>query len=76
MATVAHVTTNLVDTAIGPVAVSDSLVDGFDVDDLVHSIVRAQAIKLQLIQKVRTADPRLAKNRPPVNLDGNAIGGF
>ena len=67
---------NLVDTAIGPVAVTISTVQGFDIDDYVHSTVRAQGIKLQIMQAARTADPRLAKNRPPIDLDGVTLGGY
>ena len=76
MAKITSSTSNLVDTAIGPVAVVNIFTTNYDIDDFVHSTVRSQGIKLQLINKVQTADPRLAKDRPPVNLDGNVIGGF
>jgi len=76
MANIVTTTTSLVDTGIGPVSVINSVVDNFDIDDFVHSTVRAQCIKLQLINAIQTADPTLATNRPPLNLDNNTIGGF
>jgi len=76
MAKVVSSQVSLVDTAIGPVSVTDTVVENFDIDDFVHSIVRAQCIKLQLINAINRADTRLAKNRPPLNIDGNVVGGF
>jgi hypothetical protein len=73
---VTNVTTTIVDTAIGPVTVVSSDVVDFDVDDLVHTTVRAQAIKLQVVRAAKLADPTLAKNRVPINIDGTTLGGY
>ena len=76
MATTVISATNLVDSAIGPVSVTVAELNNFDIDDFVHTTVRAECIKLQLINKIQTADPSLATDRPPVTIDGNTIGGF
>jgi len=76
MATVVSSTTSLVDTGIGPVSVTSAVVNNFDIDDFVHATVRAQCIKLQLINAIQVADPTLAKDRPPLNIDNNIIGGY
>ena len=68
--------TYLVDTGIGPVSVTNSEIENYDIDDFVHSTVRSQCITLQLINAIQVADPALAKNRPPLNLNGHTIGGF
>lgn len=76
MATTVSSSTTLVDTAIGPLAVTQATLSGFDIDDFVHSTVIAQATKLQMVYRIQTVDPRLTKGRPPVALDGQAIGGY
>lgn len=76
MSTVVTSATNLVDTAIGPVSVTNMLVNNFDIDDFVHTTVISQCIKLQLINAIQTASPSLAKGRPPLKIDNNIIGGF
>lgn len=76
MATILDSTLNLIDTAIGPVGVKEDTLVNFDIDDFVHNTVRSQAIFLQLLNKIRTADSELAENRFPVSLGGESVGGF
>lgn len=68
--------TNLIDTAIGPVAITESEVLGFGIEDYVHTAVRSQALKLQLKLKLSQADKRFTSNRYPVDIDGVRVGGF
>jgi hypothetical protein len=76
MATVVSTTTSLVDSGIGPLSVTNSLQSNFDIDDFVHTTVRSQCIQLQLINAIQTADPTLAAERPPLNINNNIIGGY
>lgn len=76
MAKVLTNSTSLADSAIGPLAVQSQTVAEFDVDDFTHSTVRAQALLLQTKNAAANADPSLAKDRPPVNLEGITAGGF
>jgi hypothetical protein len=76
MGQVVSSTVGIADTGIGPVSVTVSIMNNFDIDDFVHSVVRAQCIQLQLINAIQTADPSLATNRPPLNINGNVIGGY
>lgn len=75
--TVINSDTHLIDSAIGPLAVTTSTVEGFDIDDYVHSTVRDMAFRLQVQRIARQVNPQLAKNRMPVTLDdGTIVGGF
>lgn len=76
MAEITETSTHLIDTAVGPLSVTDSTFVRFDVDDFVHSTVRAQAIKLRMMIAASQANSKLAKDRPPVDLDGVTVGGF
>jgi hypothetical protein len=76
MAQLTETSTHLIDTAIGPLSVTDSTYLRFDIDDFVHSTVRAQAIKLRVIFSTAQANPKLAKDRPPVDIEGVTVGGF
>lgn len=67
---------NLIDTAIGPVTHTASLVSDFDIDDYVHTTVRAQGIKMMLVRKASTSDARLAAGRTPVEINDVSVGGF
>jgi hypothetical protein len=69
-------TVNLIDSAIGALAVMQTVVTGYDIDDLVHDQTRSQAIQLQFKNKVATVNPTLAANRPPINIEDAQVGGF
>jgi hypothetical protein len=69
-------TSNLIDSAIGPVTLAASTLSDFDIDDYVHTTVRSQAIKNTVVYQASVADPRLADNRTPVDLEGITLGGF
>lgn len=76
MATISNTVTNLVDSAIGPLSVTESTVDNFDIDDFVHSVTRAQCLQLQMINAIQVVDTNFTSNRPPLNLGGYNVGGF
>lgn len=77
MATVQSVvSTQVVDSAIGPIKVTISNVTGFDIDDYVQTRVVsiATAIKMQnLALNVKAAS---AKNRRKVSIGGVTVGGY
>lgn len=64
------------DIATGPVAVTESIVTNFDIDDFVHFITLSEGEKLNLYQLALVADPDLAMNRIPVQVGDAAVGGF
>jgi len=66
----------ILDSAIGPLGVRQATIIGFDIDDYVHSITIAQAIQLNLIRSIQNADTGLAQDRPPMNIEGNVVGGY
>lgn len=76
MISVISQSTNLVDSAIGPLAVTETEVAGFDIDDYVHTTVRAQALLLRMKERASTADPVFAKDRDPVDIEDVSVGGF
>jgi hypothetical protein len=76
MATVVNQSTVLVDSGIGPVAVTQAILDNFDLDDFIHSITISQCIQLQLVNAIQAADQTLAEGRPPLSINGNIIGGY
>lgn len=66
----------LVDSAIGPLQVRSSEAVAYDIDDYVHTTLRSQALKLQLMRYAATANKTLAKNRMPINIEGISLGGY
>ena len=74
--TIVSESTHLVDSAIGPLAVTEKELTGFDIDDYVHTTVRSQAILLRMKEKAGTADPAFAADRPPVDIEDVSVGGF
>ena len=68
--------THLIDTAIGPIAIVTTELEGMDVDDYVHIVTRSQAVKLDMINAVRAVNTTLTSNRPPVELGGIRVGGY
>lgn len=76
MGQVVNSTVGIADSGIGPLSVTVSTVENFDIDDFVHSVVRAQCITLQLVNAIQQANPTLAADRPPLNINGNTIGGY
>ena len=69
-------TMSVFDVATGPIAVTESVVTNFDIDDFVHFVALAEGEKLNLYQLALVADPQLAANRTPVQVGDVAIGGF
>ena len=68
--------TVLIDSAIGALSVRQTVLMGYDIDDLVHDQTRALAIQLQIKNKVGTVNPTLAANRPPISIEGSTAGGY
>lgn len=66
----------VIDSAIGPFIVETAEVSGFDVDAHVKTTIESQAIFLQVKNSIAKADPRFAKNRPPVIAGDVGIGGY
>ena len=69
-------TTSLIDSAIGPVAVTTTTYDRFDIDDYVSMTVASKAEYLRVLNKASTVNPLEAKNRPPVQVDEINLGGY
>ena len=76
MATTLSESTNLVDSAIGPLAVREQVVEGYDIDDHVHSTARAQALQLRLKYRAQLADQRFTGDRPPIDIEDVQVGGY
>lgn len=66
---------NLIDSAVGPLGVTKTVFQNFDIDDFVHNQVIGQALQLRLIFAAATANSTLAQNRPPINIEGTTLGG-
>lgn len=67
---------NLVDTAVGPIYVSQALVTGFDIDDFVTSTVQSTAISIKLYNLAGTVNAQTAQDRRVVSVGGASIGGY
>ena len=76
MANILSSQTSVFDIATGPVAVTESIVTNFDIDDFVHFVTLAEGEKLNLYQLALAADPQLAANRILVQVGDAAVGGF
>ena len=76
MADVLDSKTSLLDSAIGPVAVTTTSYSNFTIDDYVTTTVMAKAGYLRILNKASTVDPLLAKDRPPVSIGGYSLGGY
>lgn len=76
MSTVLSTSFNLLDSAIGPLGVQKIVHQNFDIDDYVHTTVIGQAVHLRTIDQISKVNQTLAKNRPPMNIEGAAAGGF
>jgi hypothetical protein len=68
--------TSLLDSATGPVAVTTTTWESFDIDDYVALCVKSKGEYLRLINKARTTNPQEVRNREPVNIEGINLGGF
>lgn len=66
----------VVDSAVGTLVHTTKTVEGYTIDDHVHTELRALAIKLRFSHAIDDADPRFAKNRMRVSAFGKSIGGF
>lgn len=69
-------TLSVMDTAVGPVAIKESVVDNYDIEDFIHDVLIDHAEKLSLYQKATRADKDLAENRTPVAVGDANVGGF
>lgn len=76
MAEVLDQKTSLLDSAVGPVAVTTTKFKNFDIDDYVSLSVKSKAEYLRLLNKATQVDPLEARNRPPVTVGGNTLGGY
>ncbi len=65
-----------VDTAVGPLIATESVVENVTIDDYVRIKTTAAAKKAQLLHMIESADTRLTENRLPVEVDGKRVGGF
>lgn len=69
-------TNQVVDTAIGAVNVTKSVVSGFDVDDFVTSTVVSLCRSIQMYNTASSADPQFTQNRRIVSIGGVTVGGY
>lgn len=76
MADIVEEKTSLLDSAIGPVAVTSTVFSKFNIDDYVQTCVMSKGEYLRILNKAATVDPLNAKNRPPVTLGGINLGGY
>lgn len=76
MAEVVDEKTSLMDSALGPVAVTTTTYNKFDVDDYVALTVQSKAEYLRILNKAAQVDPLEARNRPPVTVGGTNLGGY
>lgn len=76
MAEVLDEKTSLLDSAIGPVAVTTTTFKKFDIDDYVALSVQSKAEYLRVLNKAADVDPLEAQNRPPVTVGGTNLGGY
>ena len=67
---------SILDCAVGPVAVKETTVTDFDIDDFVHLVNTEHGEKLNLYQKATRANTDLAVNRIPVDIGDVSMGGF
>ena len=67
---------HILDTAAGPVSVTVSQVESYDIDDYVHTAVRSLAQTIRLYNAAKSADTRLSENRDPVSIGDVQVGGF
>jgi hypothetical protein len=67
----------LIDSAVGPLVVESRTIEGIEIDDYVHMMTLAMAVRLQIDRLVKSINPLKVKGRPPVEAsDGTTIGGF
>lgn len=76
MADIIDESTSLLDSAIGPVAVTTTTYKGYNIDDYVRAAVVGRAELLRILNKARTINPLDVRNRPPVNIGDISLGGF
>lgn len=75
MADVKNEKKSLMDSAIGPVLITTTAYTNYTVDDHVRMTVAGNAEYLRILNKAAVIDPLEAKDRPPVNIGGYALGG-
>ncbi len=66
----------IVDSAAGPLMYTSRTLEGYTIDDYVHTELKALALKLRLAQAIDDADPRFTENRMRVSVLGKSVGGF
>jgi hypothetical protein len=76
MATELSSTVTILDIATGPVAIKESTVEEFDIEDFVSLATTEFAEKVKLYQKALRADPEFTSQRTPVIIGGKILGGF
>lgn len=76
MANVLDQKTSLMDSAVGPVAVTTTDYEKFDIDDYVSLCVQSKAEYLRFLNKSAQVNPLEVKGRPIVTLGGINLGGF
>jgi hypothetical protein len=68
--------TSLLDSAIGPVAVTTTTYSKYDIDDFVTMTVQSKAEYLRMQNRAAGIDPQEVRNRPPVTIGGTNLGGY
>lgn len=66
----------LVDSAIGPIRVTISSVEGFDVDDYVTSTIQSMAIAIKMFNVASKVNTDFTTNRRKVSVGGVTVGGY
>jgi len=76
MSKVIKETTSLLDSAMGPVAVTTTEFEKYDVDDFVQATVKSKAQYLRIVSKAKEINPLEVENRPPVDIANVKLGGY
>lgn len=76
MANIISQKTSLLDSATGPVVVTTTAYEKFDIDDYVSLCVQSKAEYLRLITKAKQIDPSEVAGRAVVTVGDVNLGGF
>jgi len=64
------------DSALGPVAITTTNHEKYDIDDYISLCIQSKAEYLRFIKKIAQVDPLEVRGRPVVTMGGSNLGGF
>ena len=76
MAKIIKETVSLLNSGIGPVSVTTTEMEKYDIDDYVQLTVKSKANYLKILTKANSTDPLDAENKPPVAIGPINVGGY